>query len=140
MAEKKASVLASLLFATLPPIMAVLDGGEQIAPSVVLRHEGPLLFSHQFIAQLSEPLLETLLGVAQTLVSFRVGPEDAERLTKEFDLHPNIDRLLTELHPREHHIHTPTTVHRGQYEPELDFPTYPSPERVWNVLRARHGR
>ncbi len=43
-----------------------------------------LILSHQYIAQMEEPVRDAVFGNIGTLVSFRVGPEDAEFLEKEF--------------------------------------------------------
>jgi DNA helicase HerA-like ATPase len=44
-----------------------------------------LVIAHQFTAQLGEKVRASILGNAGTLVVFRVGPEDAELLHREFD-------------------------------------------------------
>lgn len=138
MGDKKASVLASLLFATLHPMLAILDDGERIAPRVVLRHNGPLIFAHRFLAQLPQFLLDTLLGTAQTLITFRVGPDDAERLTKEFYLTPQGNYPLVDLPPFTFHRRTPYLTEADQTLPSLDFPTY-NPKQVINVCQSRHS-
>ena len=43
-----------------------------------------LVLAHQYIHQLEPDILHAVLGNAGTLVSFRVGPEDAGMLAKEF--------------------------------------------------------
>ncbi len=43
-----------------------------------------LVIAHQFIAQLKENIREAVFGNAGNLVSFRVGPQDAEFLIKHF--------------------------------------------------------
>ncbi len=44
-----------------------------------------LIIAHQFIGQLSENISKAVFGNAGSLVSFRVGPEDAEFLEKQFE-------------------------------------------------------
>ncbi|MBI4134299.1 MAG: type IV secretion system DNA-binding domain-containing protein [Candidatus Terrybacteria bacterium] len=43
-----------------------------------------LTIAHQFIAQLADPIREAVFGNVGSLVSFRVGPKDAEFLAKQF--------------------------------------------------------
>ncbi|HMN19439.1 MAG TPA: DUF87 domain-containing protein [Candidatus Moranbacteria bacterium] len=43
-----------------------------------------LTIAHQFIGQLSEPISKAVFGNVGSLASFRVGPEDAEFLEKQF--------------------------------------------------------
>jgi type IV secretory pathway TraG/TraD family ATPase VirD4 len=43
-----------------------------------------LTLGHQYIAQMEEPVRDAVFGNIGTLISFRVGPEDAEFLEKEF--------------------------------------------------------
>ncbi len=44
-----------------------------------------LIIAHQFIGQLSESISKAVFGNVGSLVSFRVGPEDAEFLEKQFE-------------------------------------------------------
>jgi len=44
-----------------------------------------LILGHQYIAQMEEEVRDAIFGNIGTLVSFRVGPEDAEFLEKEFN-------------------------------------------------------
>ncbi len=43
-----------------------------------------LNIAHQFLGQLTEDIQKSVFGNVGTIVSFRVGPEDAEFLTKQF--------------------------------------------------------
>lgn len=43
-----------------------------------------LILGHQYIAQMEEEVRDAVFGNVGTIVSFRVGPEDAEFLEKEF--------------------------------------------------------
>jgi len=43
-----------------------------------------LTVAHQFIAQLNEKIRDSIFGNAGSIISFRVGPQDAEFLTKQF--------------------------------------------------------
>ena len=44
-----------------------------------------LIIAHQFIGQLSEEISKAVFGNVGSLCSFRVGPEDAEFLEKQFE-------------------------------------------------------
>jgi len=44
-----------------------------------------LIISHQFIGQLPEPIRKAVFGNVGTIMSFRVGAEDAEFLQKQFE-------------------------------------------------------
>jgi hypothetical protein len=57
--------------------------------SEMRKHGMALVLAHQYIHQLEPDILHAVLGNAGTLVSFRVGPEDAGVLAKEFQ--PNFD-------------------------------------------------
>jgi type IV secretory pathway TraG/TraD family ATPase VirD4 len=43
-----------------------------------------LVLGHQYLAQLSEPVRDAILGNTGTVICFRVGPADAEMLAREF--------------------------------------------------------
>lgn len=43
-----------------------------------------LILAHQYLAQLDERLLAAILGNAGTIISFRIGPQDAETIAREF--------------------------------------------------------
>ncbi|PIW91366.1 MAG: hypothetical protein COZ91_01260 [Candidatus Nealsonbacteria bacterium CG_4_8_14_3_um_filter_39_7] len=44
-----------------------------------------LIMAHQYIGQLTDPIRKAVFGNVGTITSFRVGPEDAEFLEKEFE-------------------------------------------------------
>jgi hypothetical protein len=43
-----------------------------------------LILAHQYLAQLDERLLAAILGNVGTIISFRIGPTDAETIAQEF--------------------------------------------------------
>jgi len=45
-----------------------------------------LVLAHQYLAQLDPMILEAILGYVGTIICFRIGPGDAEILSREF--HP----------------------------------------------------
>lgn len=53
-----------------------------------------LVLAHQYVHQLEPEILHAVLGNAGTLVSFRVGPEDADMLAKEFQPNFSVHDLL----------------------------------------------
>ena len=44
-----------------------------------------LVIAHQFIKQLKDPIRDAVFGNVGSMVAFRVGPDDAEFLTKQFE-------------------------------------------------------
>ena len=54
----------------------------------IRKFRGSLTLANQNAAQLPEKLLATLVGTTQTVVSFRVGPDDAELLAKRMRIDP----------------------------------------------------
>lgn len=137
---EKGSFLATLLLSALPPMFTVLDGGFRIGASAVGRAlaQSELAFGHQFGAQLAPALWETLIGTAQTLVSFRVGPTDSRRLTPEFYLFPQDDKLH-ELAPHAFYIRTPQTTDRHPHKlAPLDLPVF-DPEKPRRWSREKYG-
>ncbi len=44
-----------------------------------------LTIAHQFIAQLTDEIREAVFGNVGSLVSFRIGPNDAEKMVKQFE-------------------------------------------------------
>ncbi|NMC35678.1 type IV secretion system DNA-binding domain-containing protein [Candidatus Beckwithbacteria bacterium] len=53
-----------------------------------------LTIAHQYLDQLSEPIRKTVFGNVGSFVSFRVGPEDARFLAKEFTPGIKTDDLI----------------------------------------------
>jgi DNA helicase HerA-like ATPase len=53
-----------------------------------------LTVAHQYLAQLSQAVQEAVLGNAGTLIAFRTGGADAERLAKEFTPHVRPEDLV----------------------------------------------
>lgn len=43
-----------------------------------------LILSHQYLAQLEPRVRDAILGNVGTIISFRLGPDDAELMAKEF--------------------------------------------------------
>ncbi len=50
-----------------------------------------LTIAHQFIAQLEEKIRDAVLGNVGTMMAFRIGPQDAEMIGKEFE--PEVSQL-----------------------------------------------
>lgn len=53
--------------------------------SELRKYHVSLILAHQYTAQLDPPVRDAIFGNAGTLISFRVGPDDARILAKEFD-------------------------------------------------------
>ncbi len=75
----------------LPPFYLYIDEFQNITTdsiSTILsearKYKLSLTMAHQFIAQLDEKIKNSVFGNVGTLVSFRVGAEDAEYLEKQF--------------------------------------------------------
>lgn len=138
---EKGSFLATLLLSSLPDdFLVILDQGDRIGYSAVIDaiKRRPLAFGHQFGAQLSQSLRETLIGTAQTLVAFRIGPTDAKRLTPEFYLKPQGNYPLVELPPETYHLRTAYETKADQVLLPLSFSTYDARKAI-DVCRTRYG-
>jgi hypothetical protein len=59
-----------------------------------------LILSHQYTGQLPERVLEAVLGNVGTIMTFRSGPEDAQRLRTYFE--PTISALALSSQPNYH--------------------------------------
>lgn len=99
--KEKASFLATLLLYSLPDTFTVLDGGHHLGPPAVLEKKN-ILFSHQYIHQLTESMRETLIGTADEMICFRIGPTDNLRLEREFEIDRNTTTLTDLLDWRYH--------------------------------------
>ncbi len=53
-----------------------------------------LILGHQYIAQMEEEVADAVFGNVGTIVSFRIGAEDAEQLEKEFSPDINAEDLI----------------------------------------------
>jgi hypothetical protein len=121
-------------------MLTILDAGDRIGFGAVLDaiNRAPVAFSHQYLAQLSVALQETLIGTAQTLAAFRIGPTDAKRLAPEFFLTRN-DRSLVELTPHTYHLRTAYKTQADQPLAPLDFPTF-NVLKLVDQSRHEHAR
>lgn len=134
---EKGSFLATLLLSFLPPMLTILDDGDRIGSRAVLGavNSAPVAFSHQYLAQLTPALQETLIGTAQTLVAFRIGPTDADRLAPEFYLKPQGNYALTDLPPETYHLRTAYETKADQTLAPLDLLTFDVHK---HINRSRH--
>lgn len=107
--REKSSFLATLLLYHLPDMFTVIDDGWHLAPQAITQKTN-LVFAHEYLSQLSPSLQETLIGSADTLTAFRLGPTDARRLEQEFDINRNVSTLL-ELRPGRYHQKTVRAEH-----------------------------
>ena len=83
--------------------------------------------------------MDALLGAMGTLVAFRLGPTDAERLRAEFPP-DNVRRDLLELPPYVAHVRTPAAVHADLSMPMTAHPRYPkAPKELQTRSRRRYA-
>lgn len=75
----------------LPPFYLYIDEFQNVTTdsiSVILsearKYKLGLNIAHQFLGQLTDPIKNAVFGNVGTIASFRVGPEDAEFLEKQF--------------------------------------------------------
>lgn len=83
-----------------------------------------LVLAHQHLAQLDEKLRSAILGNAGTIISFRVGVEDAELLAKEF--YPVFGETDLVNLPN-HHIYLKLLIDGAPSEPFSAFTLPPHP-------------
>ena len=101
------------------------------------KFRGSLTLANQNAAQLPEKLIATLVGTTQTVVSFRVGPDDADLLARRMRIDPG---GLTQLS-------TGTACFDGVMAQVPAPVTFPDPDRVANRVETlkrqsakRYGR
>jgi hypothetical protein len=90
--REKSSFLATLLLYHLPDIFTIIDDGFHLAPQAVLSKRN-IVFSHEYLAQVTKSLQDTLIGTADTFTVFQLGPADDKRLRLEFDINRNVSEL-----------------------------------------------
>jgi hypothetical protein len=102
-----------------------------------------LVLGHQHLAQLDEKLRAAILGNAGTVISFRVGVEDAEVLAKEFYPAFGASDLIN---LPNHHIVLKLLIDGAPSEPFSAFTLPPRPkstsykEEIINQSRTRYAR
>lgn len=105
-----------------------------------------LTVGHQYIAQLTEPVRDAILGNVGTMVIFRVGAPDAKELIKEFEPYLIEENLLS-LNKRE--IFLKLMIDGVASKPfsarTVDMPKLPDDanevkEKVIRVSRERYGK
>lgn len=132
--KEKASFLATLLLYYLPDIPVVIDGGHNLGPKAVLEKEN-VTFAHSYLQQLTESTRETLIGTADEIVCFRIGPSDNLRLEREFDLNRNVS-TLTELAYNRYHVKGQHVTHDVKVR-ELPEALY-DPEKLIRYNREKN--
>jgi hypothetical protein len=83
-----------------------------------------LTLSHQYISQLTPDLRDAMLGTIGTIISFQIGGDDADRLSKTFHIKPE---ELTALEPYTAYVTTgaKTTLIKMEPPPEALYPASP---------------
>ncbi len=102
-----------------------------------------LSLSHQYLDQLGEETRKAILGNVGTLISFRVGSEDAEVLAKEFDYNLNPETLMDldkfNIYLKVMVDGVPSGSHSAHTYEELGE-RYGQGDKMKRVARARLGR
>jgi hypothetical protein len=155
--DKPAFLMGSLLLArALAAIMArqrdpadrhpfhiVIDEAQNFGPAVIAtlltdarKFAGSVTVATQFLDRLEAEARQALLGSTETLVCFRLGPDDARHLAPLFD--------------REHQHFNPHVLYnlrmgeawsRGSFlYPDLDPPTYQDADNVVRQSRRHYAR
>jgi type IV secretory pathway TraG/TraD family ATPase VirD4 len=102
-----------------------------------------LTLAHQHLAQLDDKLRSAVLGNAGTIISFRVGVEDAELLAKEF--YPVFAASDLVMLPN-HHIYLKLLIDGAPSKPFSAFTLPPRPkgdshkQEIIDRSRRRYGR
>jgi len=97
-----------------------------------------MVLAHQYLDQLPRKLKSALMGTVGTIVSFRLGVKDAERIEPEFRLN-NSDYRLSELEPYMAYARTCFFTHHLNM-PELTQKHYPSaPARIRNLTKCKYA-
>lgn len=131
------------------PFRLYLDNAERVAPAQVidlLDSPVALTVAHRYLDQLAPELCAALLGSVGTLVSFQIGPEDAERIQPlltfrakpSLGFNTNSVYELTELPPFTAYARTDRMEHVAI--PELPQPTDPKIARaIRNRCASQHA-
>lgn len=125
------------------PFHIVIDEAQNFGPGVITtlltdarKFAASVTVATQFLDRLETEARQAVLGSTETLVCFRLGPDDAEQLAPLFN--------------REHQTFNPHVLHnlklgeawcRGSYlYPELHPPTYPNAESARQQSRRHYAR
>ena len=93
-----------------------------------------LTLAHQYLYQLTPELREALIGTVGTMVAFRTGVTDAERLAPELGT-----KEPPELPPFEAYARTDTDTYLLEM-PQTKARAYPAaPEKIRDNCRKRYG-
>lgn len=124
--KEKASFLATLLLYYLPDFPIVINDGHDLGHHSVLE-KTQITFSHRYLQQLTESMRETLIGMSDEIVCFRIGATDNLRLEREFEINRNVSNL-TELAPDRYHM-------KGRIV-EHDIKVLELPEPLFDPIKA----
>jgi type IV secretory pathway TraG/TraD family ATPase VirD4 len=102
-----------------------------------------LTIAHQFIGQLPDEIKEAVFGNVGSIVSFRVGAQDAEFLVKQFE--PVFDQ--NDLINIDNYNAYVKMLINGQTAPAFNMATYPPAKSKWEIAqnikqlsRLKYGR
>ena len=102
-----------------------------------------LILAHQYIAQMDEKVRDAVFGNVGTIITFRVGAEDAEFLEKEFSPEFTAQDIVN---LAKYHIYLKLMIDgvAGRPFSAKTLPPFPKPassnkEKIINVSRERYG-
>lgn len=133
--REKQSFLATLILTALPDFPVYLDGGHMLGPRAVMG-KTHVTFCHEYLAQLSEPFREALLGTADTVTVFAMGPTEIDRFEREFPA-DNFRYKLNELRPFWYHERRDGVPTYDLTTEQLDAVT--DPAKTENISRTAYG-
>ena len=81
-------------FVYLDEFQAVATPMLAMATSELRKYRTGFVFSHQYLTQLDRAVRDAVLGNVGSIILFRVGPEDAPLLAREFEPHLRAEDLL----------------------------------------------
>jgi hypothetical protein len=98
-----------------------------------------LILAHQYIAQMEEKVRDAVFGNVGTLISFRVGAEDAEYLEKEFAPVFTAEDLVN-LPKYNIYIKLMIDGVAGRPFSAETLPPFPKPEKIYRAEIIEHSR
>lgn len=98
-----------------------------------------LVMAHQYIKQMEEPVMDAVFGNVGTLVSFRVGAEDAEFLEKWFTPDFMMNDIVN-LGKRQMYLRLMIDGISSRGFSAMTLERFPMPDRSWKQQIVEHSR
>lgn len=154
--REKARLLGTLVLSQLyaallsredgPPFHIYLDNVHRFGARTVIEmldgldgQNASLTMAHRYTHQLTDELQEAILGTVGSLVSFRLGVTDAERLDPEYP-RDNTQKALTELRANVAHVKTPEATYYSVEMLGHDYHHYPDgPKKIQAWSRRNYA-